>query len=232
MRINRFLALAGVGSRRSVESLVEEGVVRINGEICTSLATQVAPEDEVRVRGRVVRPKDLHYLLLNKPKGFVCTRADEFGRQTIYDLLPRQFSNLVHVGRLDKASEGLILLTNDGALAQRLTHPAHEIEKEYEVTVSAPFDPELKPKFLTGFWIPEGGKSRMEALHLLSPTKLRIILKQGKKRQIRQMLGRYRYDVKRLVRTRIGLLRNRGLAPGEWRDLGRDELRWLSRLSG
>jgi len=226
MRINRYLAACGLGSRRSVEVLVRDGLVRINGKTCDSLAIQVDPDDDVRVRGKPVRPESLHYLILNKPRGYVCTRSDELGRKTIYDLIPKNFGNLVHVGRLDKESEGLLLLTNDGDLAQRLTHPAHEIEKEYDVQLAQPFDLALKPKFLTGFYI-DGGKAAMAALHVDPPTRLRVILKQGLKRQIRLMLRRYKYDVKRLTRTRIGLIKLRGLQPGEWRVLARNELRWL-----
>ena len=140
MRLNRFLALAGVASRRGAESIIQESRVTVNGAVCRDLATQVSPHDKVRVDGRVVRAKEFVYILLNKPRNYLTTRSDERSRKTIYDLLPRQTSNLAHVGRLDKESEGLLLLTNDGELVLRLTHPRFKLDKEYLVDLDREFD--------------------------------------------------------------------------------------------
>jgi 23S rRNA pseudouridine2605 synthase len=124
VRLNRFLAAASLGSRRSCDQLISSGAVVINGTRIENLATRVSEGDDVRVNGRRVSFATPVTLLLHKPRGFVVTRSDERGRRTVYDLLPPEYSMLFHVGRLDKESEGLLLMTNDGALAQRLTHPA------------------------------------------------------------------------------------------------------------
>lgn len=224
MRINRFLASAGLGSRRACEALVLEGRVKVNGEIITSLGTQVAPGDDVRVGRKPVRIKSHTYVLLNKPAGYVCTRSDEAKRKTIFDLIPPDLGRLFHVGRLDKDSEGLIVLTNDGDYAQELAHPSHQIEKEYEVVIDKPFDQAHIPKLLRGVTL-ETGRAKMESVHVLAPTKLKIILRQGLKRQIREMLWRVgAYQVKKLARVRIGGLRDPRLKPGYWRPLRRAEL--------
>lgn len=223
MRLNRFLASAGLGSRRSCEALVSSGAVSINGKRIQNLATQVAGGDEVRVDGRIVRTATTTAVLFNKPRHFVTTRSDERGRRTIYDILPAEFSTLFHVGRLDRESEGLLLLTNDGALAQRLTHPSHRIEKEYEVELDKPFDPAHAAKLLRGFHI-EGGKARFESLRQAGPNCIRVVLKQGIKRQIRLMLYDRGYEVERLRRTRIGRLTDHKLPPGAWRHLTKKEL--------
>lgn len=224
MRINRFLASAGLGSRRACEELVRGGQVLINNAVVTDLATQVEATDTVRVGRKVVRPQSHVYILLNKPAGYVCTRSDELGRKTIFDLVPAAKSGrLFHVGRLDKESAGLILLTNDGDFAERLTHPSHQIDKEYEVVIDRPFDAEKIPKLLRGLTL-EIGRARMESVHVLAPTKLRIILRQGLKRQIREMLFAVGYRVEKLVRTRIGPLTDPRLKTGYWRPLERAEI--------
>jgi 23S rRNA pseudouridine2605 synthase len=227
MRLNRFLASAGLGSRRSCDTLIASGAVSINGRRIDNLATQVLDGDEVRVNGRPVRTAQTATILLNKPRNLVVTRSDELGRPTIYDLLPPQFANLFHVGRLDKESEGLLLLTNDGALAQRLTHPGHRIEKEYEVELDKPFDPAHTPKLLRGFHI-EGGKARFESLRQTGPVHLRVVLAQGLKRQIRLMLYDRGYEVVRLRRIRIGRLTDHKLPPGAWRPLSQKECAQLA----
>ena len=117
MRLNRFLALAGVSSRRGAEAFIRDGRVSVNGKVCTDFSTQIAPSDHVKVEGRPVQAREFVYILLNKPRDFLTTRADEKSRKTIYDLLPGKLPKLAHVGRLDKESEGLLLLTNDGELA-------------------------------------------------------------------------------------------------------------------
>lgn len=231
MRLNRFLASAGLGSRRACDDLIREGRVSINGQAVDKLATTVSPADSVRVGRRVVRPKSHTYILLNKPAGYVCTRSDELKRKSIFDLLPGDIGRLFHVGRLDKDSEGLIVLTNDGDLSQELTHPSHQVEKEYDVILDKAFDAALIPKLLKGVFI-EGGRAKMASVRQHAPTRLTVILRQGLKRQIREMLfvaGGYR--VKRLIRTRIGKLTDPRLKTGHWRPLRRPEIEALSKTA-
>ncbi len=227
MRLNRFLAAAGFGSRRACEALIRDGKISINGHFVRDLATIVKPGDDVRVAGKPPpRPARAAYLLLHKPKGVVCTRSDERKRTTIFDFVPGHFGRLFHVGRLDKDSEGLILLTNDGSLAHRLTHPAHEVEKEYEVLLDKPFDPEKLPRLLRGIVI-ESGRTRAERVRIVAPTLVNVVLRQGLKRQIRLMFLKLGYEVKRLVRTRIGRLTLGSLPPGQWRVLDQREVALL-----
>lgn len=222
MRLNRFLAAAGFGSRRSCEQLISGGHVVINGHKTKSLATQVDPNDDVRVDGRPARVAAPLTILLNKPRGYVVTRSDERGRRTVYDLLPPAHASLFHVGRLDKESEGLLLMTNDGLLAQELTHPGHGIEKEYEVELDKVFDATHSGKLLKGIHI-EGGRGRFERIRSISPTKLSVVLRQGIKRQIRLMFYDLGYEVERLRRVRIGKLLDHRLPPGAWRPLSTKE---------
>jgi 23S rRNA pseudouridine2605 synthase len=201
-----------------------EGRVKINGQVVTSLGTVVAPGDDVRVGRKPVRPQSHTYILLNKPAGYLCTRSDEAGRKTIFDLVPPDLGRLFHVGRLDKESEGLILLTNDGDYSQQIAHPNREIEKEYEVVIDQPFDIAHTAKLLRGVTL-ESGRGRMHSVHALAPTKLKIVLREGLKRQIRDMLWKVGgYRVKKLVRVRIGGLRDPRLKTGYWRPLHREEL--------
>ncbi len=218
MRLNRFLAAAGLGSRRSCDGLITSGAVVINGRRIDNLATQVAPEDDVRVHGRQIRMARPVYLLFNKPRGYVVTRSDERGRKTIYDLLPQEFSSLFHVGRLDKDSEGLLLMTNDGDIAQRLTHPSHEMEKEYEVTLDKAYDAAHSAKLIKGFFI-EGGRARFEKIFIMGADRLKVTLRQGLKRQIRVMFYEMGYEVKRLKRIRIGSITDARIPSGSCRHL-------------
>lgn len=194
----------------------------INGTRIENLATQVKEDDDVRVNGRQIHAATPVTLLLHKPRGFVVTRSDERGRRTVYDLVPPEYSTLFHVGRLDKESEGLLLMTNDGALAQRLTHPSHTIEKEYEVTLDKTFAPVHQEKLLKGFHI-EGGRAKFERLRILAPKVIQVTLRQGLKRQIRLMLYAMGYEVERLRRTRIGGLTDYRLPPGACRRLTEKE---------
>lgn len=224
MRLNRFLAAAGFGSRRACEALIRDGKISINGHFVRDLATIVQPGDDVRVAGKPPpRPAPAAYILLYKPKGVICTRSDERERTTIFDFVPAHFGRLFHVGRLDKESEGLILLTNDGALSHHLTHPAHEVEKEYEVLLDKPFDAQQIPKLLRGVVI-ESGRAKAERIRILGPALVSVVLRQGLKRQIRLMFLKLGYEVKRLVRTRIGGLKAGALQPGHWRILEKREI--------
>ncbi len=226
MRINRYLASAGLGSRRACEDLVLQEMVTINGHSVTGLATQVAPGDVVKVGRKIVGSRSPVYIALHKPAGFLSTCSDPDDRQTILDLVPRHFGRIFHVGRLDKESEGLIILTNDGNFAQELTHPSHEVDKEYEVIIDHPLELHHKTKLTDGFHI-EGGRARMERVTRISPQKYKVILRQGIKRQIRLMFYSLGYEVVRLTRTRIGPVLLKNLRPAEWRHLSRVELNTL-----
>ena len=223
MRLNRFLAAAGVGSRRQCDELIAAGRVTINGRVCTDFSAQPTEADHVKVGGKLVRTERPLHIVLNKPPGFVSTRRDPHARDTVFDLLPPKFPRLFNVGRLDAQSEGLLLLTNDGDLAQRLTHPRFKMEKEYEVALDRPWDPALTPKLLRGVML-DGERARIEKLHPIGPARLRVVLRQGINRQIRRMFSAFRYDVKRLVRVRIGDLRLGDLPRGHWRPLNAREL--------
>jgi 23S rRNA pseudouridine2605 synthase len=223
MRLNRYLAAAGVGSRRKCDELIAAGRVTINGKVCTNFSAQPAPRDHVKVDGKLVHTDPPLSIMLHKPSGFVSTKSDPHARDTIFDLLPPKFSGLFHVGRLDAQTEGLLLLTNDGALAQRLTHPRYKIDKEYEVTLDRPWDPGLAPKLTRGIFL-DGQRARIEPLRPLTSTRLRVVLRQGINRQIRRMFEALGFKVKRLIRIRIGNLRLGDLPRGHWRALSKREL--------
>ncbi len=224
MRLNRFLAAAGIGSRRHCDELIAAGRVTINGQVCTNFSAQPSESDHVKVAGRMVRGASPRlYLLLHKPRGFVSSRSDPHARDTIFHLLPAKFPRLFNIGRLDAHSEGLLILTNDGDLAQRLTHPRYKVEKEYEVTLDKPWNPILAVKLQRGI-ILDGQRARIDLIHSISPTRLRVILRQGLNRQIRRMLFAIGYEVERLIRTRVGTLRLGDLPRGHWRPLTRAEL--------
>jgi 23S rRNA pseudouridine2605 synthase len=164
--------------------------------------------------------------MLHKPAGFVSTRKDPHVRDTVFDLLPAKFSRLFNIGRLDAPTEGLLLLTSDGDLAQSLTHPRYKIEKEYEVTLDRPWDPELASKLLRGIFL-DGQRAKIARLHSVSPVRLRVVLRQGINRQIRRMFEAVGYRVKDLNRVRIANLRLGDLPRGHWRPLTKRELESL-----
>ncbi len=231
MRINRFLAACGLGSRRSCEKIVLDGRVRVNDKPCESLATTVAPTDIVQVDGRSVTPDEPLVVLFNKPGDCVCTRHDPEGRRTIYDVLPAGFKSLHYAGRLDRDSQGLLILTNSGEVSEKLSHPRHKIEKEYLVTLDKAFSPphELKRKLLEGLPTPEG-RASAHAVRQISPRRVLVTLQQGMKRQIRHMFAALGYRVQRLERVRIGSLAAPDLRQGKWRTLGSREIALLFRL--
>lgn len=234
MRLNRYLAAAGLGSRRACEAIITAGRVSINGHVITALATTVGPADAVKVDHRAVQVQRPVYVMLNKPPGFLSTRTDPRQRDTVFDLLPADFPRVFHVGRLDQDSEGLLLLTNDGELSLQLTHPRYKIEKEYEVILDRTFDMALVERLLEGVYIPvdsqeEGQppqrvRAKAESVHKLGGQKLKVILRQGLKRQIRLMFAGVGYDVKRLQRVRLGPLRLGRLKSGAWRNLDAGEV--------
>jgi len=227
MRLNRFLASAGLGSRRSVEELILGGRVRVNGQIVTNLATQVEPGDAVKVGSKLIRTEDHLYAVFHKPKKVVCTTSDEKDRPTIFEYFPRNWPRVFHVGRLDMNSEGLLIVTNDGDLAHALAHPRYKVEKEYEVDLDRALSPEHREKLLRGVTV-EGGRAKAERIEQLAPNQIRMVLTQGINRQVHKMMWRVgEYDVKRLIRTRIGPILIRDLPPGRWRLINKLELAGL-----
>ena len=202
-RLNKFLASCAVGSRRKCDELIQAGRVEVNGQPCLNMGTRIGPADHVRVDGRRVTPKETIVLAFHKPRGFVCTKEDELGRDTIYTLLPPKYRSLHHVGRLDRDSEGLLILTNDGDLSQQLMHPSKSVEKEYLVTANQAFENEHLDQFLEGVYTPEG-KLKAKAIERLSPRRIKVILDHGAKRQIRVMFEALGYQATKLLRVRIG----------------------------
>ena len=231
MRLNRFLAAAGVGSRRHCDDLIAAGRVTVNGKVCTNFSAQPGARDHVKVDGRLIRVVPALTIMLHKPAGFVSTRKDERARDIVFDLLPQKFFHLFNIGRLDAQTEGLLLLTNDGDLAQRLTHPRYETDKEYDVTLDRPWDPALTAKLLRGVLL-NGQRARIARLHSVSPMRLRIVLQQGINRQIRRMFEAVGYRVKHLLRVRVGNLRLGDLPRGHWRVLTKRELESIAKDIG
>jgi 23S rRNA pseudouridine2605 synthase len=223
LRLNRFLAATGVASRRGADELIAAGRVTVNGKPCTDFHFQPSATDHIKVDGKLIHQRPPVYLLLNKPRGFVCTRHDPHARNTIYNLLPAKFSSLAYIGRLDAQSEGLLLLSNDGELTQRLTHPRFKVEKEYKVAVDRAATPDLPQRLLLGVVL-DGKRARAKRVQQISSTRLHIVLEQGINRQIRRMLERFGFRVKTLRRIRIGNLWLGDLEPGRWRMLSPREV--------
>jgi 23S rRNA pseudouridine2605 synthase len=223
VRLNRFLAAGGVASRRGADELIAAGRVTVNGKPCTDFHFQPSPSDHVKIDGKLIHRREPIHILLNKPRGFVCTRRDPHIRDTIYDLLPSKFCSLAYVGRLDAQSEGLLLLTNNGELTQRLTHPRFKIEKEYEAVLDRPATSDLTQQLLRGVVL-DGKRARAKRVQQISPTHLRIVLEQGINRQIRRMLERFGFRAKTLLRIRMGNLRLSDLPRGHWRLLTKREV--------
>lgn len=228
MRIHKFLATAGVCSRREAERLVEEGVVMINGQPA-KVGQPVDPAvDEVRCRGRLVKPIDRTVvLMMNKPRGYLCTNDDSHGGQTVFEMVPAEYKQLrlFCVGRLDKDSEGLLLLTNDGDLAHKVMHPSHGVVKRYEVTLNRAYDPALTPRLLKGA-VDEGEKLKFKKVIRLSDdaAHLEVHLDQGRKREIRRLFEIFGFHVKILRRFQMGALVLRKMPLGDCRPLSRKEI--------
>jgi 23S rRNA pseudouridine2605 synthase len=228
VRLNRFLAAGGIGSRRHCDELIAAGRVTVNGSVCTDFSAQPGTHDHVKVDGKLVRITTPLTIMLHKPAGFVSTRKDPHVRDTVFDLIPPKFSRLFNIGRLDAQTEGLLLLTNDGDLAHRLMHPRYKIDKEYEITLDRPWDLAHGPKLTRGVFL-DGRRARIARLHSISAMRLRVVLRQGINRQVRRMFEALGYHVKRLVRVRIGRLRLGDLPRGHWRVLTRHELESIAK---
>lgn len=231
-RLQKFLANAGVASRRKAEELISAGRVRVNGAVVTELGCKIDDEtDAIEVDGKAIGKAVSKWIAFHKPRGYVSTRDDPQGRPTIYALLPEELHSLFYVGRLDIESEGLLLLTNDGDAAHRLLHPSFEVPRVYEVVVSRQVTQDTVAKLTSGVEL-DDGVSRAEDVQV-SPSsgpgqsKLLITLKQGKKREVRRMMSAVGHPVRRLRRLSYGPIRLGNLPAGQWRELTADELKGL-----
>ena len=233
-RLQKVLAAAGVDSRRKCEELILDGLVRVNGRVVDKLPAFVEPEkDVITVNGRRIHAEQKVYFLLNKPKGVVCTNRDPAGRKKAIDIIPAR-QRIFCAGRLDADTTGLIILTNDSELANRLTHPKYQVPKTYIVRVKGEITGEQVEKLKRGIWLAEGKTARASVKILKRSHKeslLEITIRQGLNRQIRRMLAKVGLPIKSLKRTRIGKLDARGLGVGNFRQLTNAEIAYLRRAT-
>ncbi len=233
MRLNRFLAKAGIASRREADTIISDGRVAVNGAIVTELGTKVSPDDKVVVDGRSVAPKSPLYLLLNKPKDTITTKGDEKGRATVMDVLnmsDEETGSLFPVGRLDRDTTGILLLTNDGDLAYRLMHPSREVEKLYHVTTTEPVEPDQIEKLRDGVDL-DDGPAKADQIGYVGTNKRCVALQihEGRNRQVRRMFEALGHTVKALDRTHYAGLTLTDLRRGKWRKLQPHEINALRR---
>jgi 23S rRNA pseudouridine2605 synthase len=239
LRLQKLISQAGVASRRAAEKLIAEGRVTVNGETVTEMGTKADPaRDDIRVDGRRIKATErLRYILLYKPAGYVTTRSDPQHRRTVIDLLRGVREYVYPVGRLDYDTQGILLVTNDGDLAAKLTHPRHQVDRTYEVSVSGMPDDEALDRLRRGIPL-DGRRTRPADVLLVNKGRrdrngvLIITIREGRNRQVRRMLDAVGHPVESLRRIRFGPLGIRGLRPGDWRDLTDAEVEKLKSGKG
>ena len=229
MRLNAYLARAGVASRRGADALIKAGRVTVNGRR-GELDMFAGAADDVRVDGRPVGAQRLRHVLLNKPRGTITTARDPEGRPTVVDLVGGEI-RVVPVGRLDRDTTGVLLLTNDGALAHRLAHPRYGVEKTYVADVEGEPTDDVIRRLATGVELEDGGTAPAR-VRRLGPSRLELVLHEGRNRQVRRMLEAVGHPVAKLRRSRYAGLGPGRLRPGDWRDLSSAEVASLRRLVG
>ena len=236
MRINKSLAECGLASRRASEQMITAGRVKLNGKIVTDLATDVSEDDFVTVDGKRAQPIHKHiYLMLNKPKGYITSTNDEKGRKTVMDLLDKKFANkrIFPIGRLDYDTEGLLLLTTDGDLCNRISHPRNDISKTYVAKIENEVSEEELNK-LRGGVILDGVKTKRCRITVLEfdgkLTRLEVVISEGRNRQVRRMFESINREVVFLKRVGVGELKLGGLGRGECRELKPNEIDYLKKV--
>jgi len=229
MRLNAYIARTGVASRRGADELIKAGRVTVNGTP-GELNTFVERADDVRVDGRAVGAQRLRHVLLNKPRGTITTARDPEGRPTVVDLVGGEI-RVVPVGRLDRDTTGVLVLTNDGPLAHRLAHPRYQVEKTYVVEVEGELDDDAVRRLAEGLEL-EDGPTAPARVRRLGPSRLELVLHEGRNRQVRRMLEAVGHPVTKLRRSRYAGLGPGRLRPGDWRDLTRSEVAGLRRQVG
>ncbi len=227
IKIAKYLAQAGVASRRKAETLVKQGLVSVNGKISADPALRVNPEtDKVLYRGKALSPAQKVYYLLNKPAGYTCTAQDPHAEKLVGELVPAE-PKVWPVGRLDKMTSGLLILTNDGDLALSLTHPRYRVEKEYEITADFPLAENEIAAVQKGVLL-EDGFIRPDRFEKIGGKRYRIVIHSGKKRVVRRIIEKTGKSVAQLKRTRVGSLKLQDLPPGKWRRLSPAEIKKLA----
>lgn len=234
MRINRYVARAGVCSRRDADKLIEQGRVKVNGSVVTEFSTYVTDADVVEANGKLISPTSHIYLLINKPRDTIATTDDPNERRTVMDLLSlpeTEKSSLFPVGRLDRDTTGVLLVTNDGVLAHRLMHPSFEIDKLYLVRTKQPVKPHEIEALKVGIELEDGPAAADEAAYVALPDRHQIGLRlhEGRNRQIRRMFEALGHEIDHLERVNYAGLTVEGVRPGKWRRLERFEVNRLRR---
>ena len=229
-RLNKYIAQAGVCSRRKADELIENGHVKVNGKVVTELGLQLQPKDKVFIDNKLVTPQRHEYYRFYKPAGYITTSDDEKGRKTIYDLLPENLHNLKPVGRLDKDSTGLLILTNDGDLINQLTHPSIKVPKVYLVTVDGRICPHHAEQMAKGIEIEKGKIAYADVMYLEGDNKtstMQITLYQGLNRQIRKMFEYLGFEVKSLKRIQHAIITLEGLKRGQFKPIKPQQMKQL-----
>ena len=230
VRLNRFIANSGVCSRREADTLIQAGVVTVNGEVVTELGTKVnIHDDDIRFNGERLKGEEKVYLIMNKPKGYVTTASDPHAEKTVIDLLKGCSSRVYPVGRLDKNTTGVLLLTNDGEIAERLTHPSYDKKKIYQVSLDKELSEEDYHKILEGVSLTDGDvkADELEFIDANDKRKIGIEIHSGKNRIVRRIFDSLGYNVKALDRVYFAGLTKKGLKKGEWRYLTEGEINIL-----
>ncbi len=224
VRLQKFMASCGVASRRKCEEWIAEGRVRVDGVVASEPGTTIDPNTQrVEVDGRVIRPARFRYLLYHKPRGVLSALSDPSGRGTLGDVLPPELGRVYHVGRLDQDSEGLLLLTNDGDFAMRLTHPRYEVEKTYQVWCDGDPTPADLKRMEQGI-DDAGERLRARSVEKIASGHYQVVLTEGKKREIRRLFAACGCPVTRLLRTAVGPVKLGALSTGRFRDLTEAEV--------
>ncbi|NOT49667.1 MAG: rRNA pseudouridine synthase [Chitinophagaceae bacterium] len=235
MPLNKFIAHAGIAARRDAAEMVKKGLVKVNGQLITEPGHKVSAKDEVRVNGKkIFLAKNLVYILLNKPKDYITTTDDPQGRKTVIDLISKATGERIYpVGRLDRNTSGVLLLTNDGELAQKLTHPSNEVKKVYHVTLNRPLDKKDFDQILKGVTL-EDGTASVDVLayaDIKDKTQIGVEIHSGRNRIVRRIFEHLKYDVKNLDRVTFAGLTKKNVERGKWRFLNEKEVRDLKHFS-
>lgn len=233
IRINRFIALAGISSRREAEKYIEAGLVEVNGEIMTNLAYRVMPTDVVKYDGAELRSEITRFVLLNKPKDFITTVEDDKGRRTVMSLLNGACKERIYpVGRLDRNTTGVLLFTNDGDMAKKLTHPKHGVKKIYHVVLDKPLEREHLEQISEGIMLNDGPApvDSISFVEGMKKNEVGIEIHIGRNRIVRRIFEHFDYKVVKLDRVYFGGLTKKNLKRGQWRHLEKNEINMLSML--